>query len=136
MTRLLSLSILPALAAFVVPTFFATAARAEEPQLAHMVFFTLKDHSKESRAKFVASCKKYLSKHEGTVYFSVGTIAEDADIKEPVSVDDFDVALHVVFENKGAKLKYLKNPRHDQFVEENKAYFAKVRVFDSFVEKP
>ena len=131
---LLSSCLLPALAALLLPTFFATTARADEPQLAHMVFFTLKDHSKESRAKFVASCKKYLAKHEGTVYFSVGTIAED--VSEPVSVTDFDVALHVVFENKGAKEKYLKNSRHDQFVGENKEFFAKVRVFDSYLEKP
>ena len=50
------------------------------PQLAHMVFFALKDHSKESRERFLTSCEKYLSGHEGTVYFSVGTIAEDNDV--------------------------------------------------------
>ena len=96
-----------------------------------MVFFELKDHSKESREKFIASCEKYLSKHEGTVYFSVGTRAEDVD--EPVSVKDFDVALHVVFASKEAKGKYLESTRHHQFVEENKPVFGKVRVFDSYL---
>src|SRR5262245_14860397 len=76
---------------------------AAEPKLAHMVFFELKDHSKEARQKFIASCEKYLSRHEGTVYFSVGTRAEDVD--ERVSVKDFDVALHVVFAGKEAKAK-------------------------------
>ncbi|MFO0953194.1 MAG: Dabb family protein [Isosphaeraceae bacterium] len=52
------------------------------------------------------------------------------------SVRDFDVALHLVFENKEAEAKYIKNPRHVQFVEENKASFAKVRVFDSYLNKP
>jgi hypothetical protein len=104
-----------------------------EPQLAHMVFFALKDHSKESREKFLASCQKCLADHEGTVYFSVGTIAEDKDVEEPVSVKDFDVALHVVFESKAAKAKYLASERHKQFVDENRESFAGVRVFDSFL---
>jgi hypothetical protein len=105
-----------------------------DPQLAHMVFFALKDHSQESREKFLASCQKYLADHEGTVYFSIGTIAEDKDVEEPVSVKDFDVALHVVFENKAAKAKYLASERHKQFVDENRESFAGVRVFDSFLK--
>ena len=112
----------------------ARLAVKAEPQLAHMVFFALKDHSKESRERFLASCDKYLSEHEGTVYYSVGTIAEDKDVEEPVSVKDFDVALHVVFENKAAKARYLASERHKQFVDENRESFAGVRVFDSFLK--
>ena len=41
--------------------------------------------------------------------------------------------LHVVFENKEGKAKYLKSPRHDSFVAENKDKFGKVRVFDSYL---
>jgi hypothetical protein len=104
---------------------------ASNPKLAHMVFFKLKDASKESVEKFIASCEKYLSHHEGAEYFSVGTRADDVD--EPVSTKDFDVALHVIFSGKEGKLKYLKSSRHDQFVEENKAQFDKVRVFDSYL---
>ena len=99
-----------------------------------MVFFALKDHSPEAREKFIASCKKNLSNFDGATYFSVGTIATDVD--EPPSVHDFDVALHVVFESKDAKLKYLVHPRHKQFVEENKAVFDKVRIFDSYLSQP
>ena len=112
----------------------ARLAGRAEPQLAHMVFFALKDHSKDSRERFIASCDQYLSNHEGTVYYSVGTIAEDKDVEEPVSVKDFDVALHVVFENKAAKAKYLASERHKQFVDENRESFAGVRVFDSFLK--
>ena len=109
-----------------------SAEKKTDAKLAHMVFFTLKDHSPEAREKFVASCKLYLDKHEGTSFFAIGTIAED--IEEPgVSVRDFDVALHVVFDSKTAEAKYLKHPRHLKFVEENKAQFEKVRVFDSYV---
>src|SRR5260370_38798108 len=63
-----------------------------EPQLAHMVFFTLKDHSPESREKLSASCHKNLASIDGVVYFSVGTAADAVD--EPaVSLQHFDVAL-------------------------------------------
>lgn len=117
---------------------FASVRGAEndDKPLAHMVFFGLKDRSPEARQKFVESCRKHLSGHEGVTYFSVGVIAEDEDVQEPVSVKDFDVALHAVFENKAAKAKYLKSPRHDAFVAENKESFAGVRVFDSFLAKP
>ncbi len=107
--------------------------KSPDPKLAHMVFFGLKDHSKEAREKLIAACAKYLSGHEGCVSFSVGARAEDVD--EPVSVKDFDVALHVVFSSKEGKLKYLKSPRHDQFVQENGALFEKVWVFDSYLVK-
>jgi hypothetical protein len=125
-----------ALATLLLPLTIGAGVRAPEnagPALAHMVFFALKDHSKDTRDQFVASCQKHLAGHEGAVYFSVGTIAED--VEEPVSVKDFDVALHVVFASKEAKAKYLESPRHKQFVEENKASFAKVRVFDSYLAK-
>src|SRR4051794_38976988 len=94
--------VLPVLAMFAAFPHAARSAEKERP-LAHMVFFTLKDHSSSARKAFIASCKKYLTDHEGTVSFSVGAIAED--VEEPVSVRDFDVALHVVFESKAAEQK-------------------------------
>jgi hypothetical protein len=109
--------------------------RADNVPLAHMVFFTLKDHSQAARDAFIASCQKNLTNHEGVTYFSVGTYADDVE-EAGVSVKDFDIALHVVFENKAAKAHYLEHPRHDRFVEENKASFEKVRVFDSYLAKP
>jgi hypothetical protein len=133
MKNVLIASLALALASVLALEASARARRAEGPKLAHMVFFKLKDSSKEAVDKFVASAEKCLNKHEGSVYFSVGTRADDVD--EPVSTKDFDVALHVVFESKEGKLKYLKSPRHDQFVEENRSQFDKVRVFDSYLVK-
>ena len=132
MNRLLVIGLIPMLAVIVMAGAAAIPTAKPEPRQAHMVFFTLKDSSPEARSEFVESCKKYLTGHEGTVSVSFGTIAED--IVEPnVSVRDFDVALHLVFENKEAGQKYLVNPRHQEFVEKNKAKFAKVRVFDSYL---
>ena len=125
--------VLPFAAAFALDA-VARIGVEPAPPLAHMVFFALKDHSQQSRDQFLASCGKYLSNHEGVSYFSVGNIAEDQDVQEPVSVKDFDVALHVVFENKQAKAKYLESERHKKFVDENRQSFAGVRVFDSFLK--
>ncbi|MBV8233712.1 MAG: Dabb family protein [Planctomycetaceae bacterium] len=83
-----------------------------------MVFFTLKDHCPEVRQRRVASCPEHLSGHEGTVSFSVGTI--DGEVVEPVSDRDFDLALHLLFENKAAIAAYQKRARHQRFIEEGK----------------
>jgi hypothetical protein len=136
--RMIRVRWVPAVTALLVALPFTAAARGDEkkagPRLAHMVFFTLKDHSPEAREKFVEVCDKYLSNHPGTVFFAVGTIAED--VVESVSVRDFDVALHLVFESKEAEARYLADPRHTQFVQENKDAWSKVRVFDSYLGKP
>jgi hypothetical protein len=105
-----------------------------EPQLAHMVFFKLKDSSDGAKEKLVTACNKYLSGHEGTVYYSAGVIAADMD--RDVNVRDFDVSLHLVFKNKKAHDTYQKDPRHLKFVADNKQFWENVRVFDSYVAAP
>lgn len=98
--------------------------------LAHMVFFTLKDTSAESQSGLVAACQKYLTDHPGVVYFSVGLRGEEYE--RPVNVLDFQVGLHVVFEDKAAHDAYQVNERHLQFIEENKATWDNVRIFDTY----
>lgn len=104
------------------------------PKLAHMVFFTLKDRTKGAREAMAAHCHKYLSGHDGVLYFSVGTIAED--VVEPVSDRDFDIALHLVFDSKESELKYIDAPRHKEFVAGGRAMWSRVRVFDSYLTEP
>ncbi len=96
-----------------------------------MVYFKLKDASGAAKAKLVAACKLFLTGHEGTVSFAVGTIA--GDFKREVNDQDFDVSLHMVFASKAAHDKYQDHPRHQKFVEDNKESWAKVRVFDSYL---
>jgi hypothetical protein len=102
-----------------------------EPMLGHMVFFTLNDSTPENRKKLVDACDKYLSDHDGTVYYSAGVVAEEFD--RPVNVRDFDVALHVVFKDKAAHDVYQTHERHIQFIDENKSTWKQVRVFDSHI---
>lgn len=101
--------------------------------LAHNVFFALHDSSPAAQQKLVAACKKYLTDHPGTVFFACGSRAEE--LNREVNDRDFDVALHIVFQDQAAHDVYQDAPRHHEFVAENKASWKKVRVFDSVVEK-
>ncbi len=100
--------------------------------IAHNVFFTLHDKSGESRAQLVKACRLYLTGHPGLVFFACGAI--EPELARPVNDRDFDVSLHMVFATREEHDAYQAAPRHDQFIAENKAGWAVVRVFDSTVE--
>jgi hypothetical protein len=108
------------------------AAQAKEPLIVHSVYFALKDNSPREREKLVNACKKYLTRHPGEVYFAAGVLADE--FNRPINDRDFDVALLIVFENKKAHDQYQEAARHQQFIEENKANWKKVRVFDAVVQ--
>ncbi len=97
----------------------------------HYVLFELKDDSAEARQALVDACHTYLSGHPGEVSFSTGLIAHD--VHRDVSVTDYSVALHIVFENKAAQDLYQAAPRHHAFIAEQGANWASVRVMDTYV---
>jgi hypothetical protein len=99
--------------------------------LAHIVFFTLKDHSPEACQRMVAACQNHLTAHPGTIHFSAGLRAPQ--YQREVNDRDYHVGLHLVFESHEAHDAYQVHPRHKQFIAENKDNWAKVRVFDSDV---
>lgn len=105
------------------------ATKAAGPMIVHDVFFKLKDSTPESRQKLVDACKKYLTEHEGTAYFAAGVVS--AELKREVNDRDWDVGLHIVFKTIADHDRYQDHPRHTQFIEENKATWDKVRVFDT-----
>jgi hypothetical protein len=111
----------------------SSAAKPGATLLSHDVYFTLKDIAGPAKEKLVAACKKYLSGHPGEVFFAAGIRAEE--LQRPVNDQDFDVALHIVFDSKAAQDKYQDAARHKQFIEENKDNWKKVRVFDSLVQR-
>jgi len=104
-----------------------------EPLLAHNVYFSLKDNSPQAKKSLIEACKHYLSDHPGTVWFGVGTLAEE--LRREVNDRDFDIALHVVFRNQAAQDAYQQAPAHLQFISENRANWTRVRVFDSLIEQ-
>jgi hypothetical protein len=101
--------------------------------LTHDVYFSLKDNSPQARRELIAACQKYLTGHPGIVRLAVGPIA--AEMNREVNDRDFDVALHVLFKSKEAHDQYQEAERHNQFVEETKGNWKKVRVFDWYVEE-
>ena len=52
----------------------------------------------------------------------------------PLSVKDFDVALHVGYKSTAAKARYLAREAHKPFVNQSHEWFAGGRIFDSFLE--
>lgn len=99
--------------------------------LAHNVFFTLNDASETAQKQLVDACHKYLKDHPGVVFFAAGTLV--AELDRPVNDRDFHVALHVIFSDRAAHDAYQTAGDHLQFIEENKANWKQVRVFDSHV---
>jgi hypothetical protein len=97
--------------------------------IVHNVFFSLTDRSAAARRKLLESCRKYLTDHPGVTFFGCGTLA--LALNRPVNDRDFDVALHIVYTDQAAHDRYQVSERHQQFVSENKANWARVRVFDS-----
>ena len=100
--------------------------------LSHNVFFSLHDNSTAAIERLVASGMKYLTDHPGMVSFTAGTLA--GEFQRPVNDRAFDVAMHVVFTDRAAHDAYQQAPRHVQFMDENRANWKQVRVFDSWVE--
>jgi hypothetical protein len=133
MKKIVALSLLSLVALSVGITSHQTlAADAKEPKMAHNVYFSLNDNSDVAKEKLVAACKKYLSGLPDTSGFAVGVLARD--LKQPVNDQEFDVSIQFVFTNKAAFENYSKSEKHLKFIEENKATWKKVRVFDSYLE--
>jgi hypothetical protein len=105
------------------------AAPSTEPMIGHMVYFTLNDNSDAKVKELVAACDKYLSKHAGEAFFAAGPRAKE--FTREVNVQDWDVALHIVFKTKADHDKYQDAARHKQFIAANRANWKQVRVFDS-----
>jgi hypothetical protein len=100
-------------------------------QVAHAVFFKLREPSDEGREKLVASCHKHLAKLAGITYFAAGERGEEFD--RDVNDEGFDVGLLIVFESKGAHDAYQMAVEHQVFIAENREKLASVRVFDTYV---
>jgi hypothetical protein len=100
-------------------------------RLAHNVFFKLKDPSDANGDALVAACKKYLNVQPGIVFFAAGRICKE--LARDVNDQNWDVGLHLVFDSKASHDNYQDDPMHVKFVSDNKAGWASVRVFDSYV---
>lgn len=99
--------------------------------LAHNVYFTLRDNAPEAKARLIAACRKYLRDHPGVTFFAAGEIV--ATHTRDVNVRDWDVSLHLVFASKEDHDRYQEADQHLRFIEENQGNWQTVRVFDTYV---
>jgi hypothetical protein len=95
----------------------------------HNVYFALLDSSTPARQKLLDSIHRYLPNHAGVAYFAAGVVCDVLD--REVNVRDWDVGLHIVFVDQAAHDAYQISVPHKTFIEENKATWRNVRVFDS-----
>jgi Stress responsive A/B Barrel Domain len=101
------------------------------PRLAHHVFFTLEDASETRITGLVAACKKYLVDHDGVIDFAVGR--RDPELNRPVNAH-YHVSLHVIFRNRETHDAYQTAAMHLEFIDQEKANWKQVQVFDSTLE--
>lgn len=100
-------------------------------QLAHLVFFTLKDDSPEAVNGLVQACHKYLKDHPGVTFFAAGVLG--TEFERPVNDRDYHVSLLVHFESREAHDAYQVAEDHLTFIAENKDSWSNVRIFDTWV---
>lgn len=96
--------------------------------LSHSVFFELKDSSQEAKAALIAAANKYLSGHDGCLYFCAGE--REAKYQREVNDQTFHVGLTLIFDSVSAHDAYQVHPRHLAYIEEQSPNWAKVQVFD------
>ncbi len=101
-------------------------------RMVHNVYFTLTDKSDAAVASLIAACKKYLTVQRGIEFFAAGALAKE--LTRPVNDRDWDVSLHLIFATPEHQAAYQDDATHHKFIDENKANWAKVRVFDSLVD--
>ena len=98
---------------------------------AHMFFFQLADTSKDLVQQFANLCVRYLGGHPGQRHFSVGVRA--LEINRDVSGTNFEVSVHMIFDNIAAFQTYSASDSHETFITES-AGMSPVRiVYDSYL---
>jgi SPX domain protein involved in polyphosphate accumulation len=98
--------------------------------LAHNVYFLLNDNSPAAVKAMVDDCHVYLAHLPGIVFYAAGT---PSDIDRPISDREYDVALHVVFQDSESLDTYLNHPKHVEFAGKYRSNWKDVRAFDSIV---
>jgi hypothetical protein len=111
----------------------ASKPKKNDKFFAHMVFFQLMDLSDHAIGVFLEACVTFLSGHPGQVHFSVGLRA--VDIARDVSDAGFDVAMHIIFENREKYNEYAASRTHEEFITATAGMSTGRRVLDSYIER-
>jgi len=103
----------------------------ENRPFAHMFFFQLSDTSQELVNDFIELCRTYLSGHRGQRHFSIGVRA--LEINRDVSGTNFEVSVHMIFENMAAFNHYSESPSHEKFITQSAGMSPERIVYDSYL---
>src|SRR5207248_3021347 len=98
---------------------------------AHMFFFQLSDTTPELVDSFVELCRKFLGDHPGQRHFSIGIRA--LEINRDVSGKNFEVSVHMIFDNIDAFNAYSASPTHEEFITESAGMSPERIVYDSYL---
>lgn len=99
--------------------------------LAHTVYFILNDDSEQAKQSLIDDAHHYLKNLPELKHFSIGTLA--GEFQRDANDRDFDVALHLLFEDKQGHDTYQTSEAHVTFIGKNKENWKRIRVFDSYV---
>ena len=106
-------------------------AQTNKKQLAHHVFFWLKNpNSKEDLNRLLEGLRT-LEKIESVRKIHIGVPASTE--KRDVVDSSYSASELIFFDDVAGQDAYQVHPRHVQFIEENRANWEKVRVFDAYV---
>ena len=97
----------------------------------HAVYFYPREDAKPGDAEALAAgCRHYLANIPSLTYFSVG---HTAGTQRDVVDNAYCVALLTGFADSEGHDAYQVHPDHLAFIEANKKYFSRVRIYDSLV---
>jgi antibiotic biosynthesis monooxygenase (ABM) superfamily enzyme len=104
---------------------------SKNPPFAHMFFFQLCDTSEKLVKEFIELCKEYLGGHPGQQHFSIGVRA--LEINRDVSGTNFEVSVHMIFDNIDAFDAYSDSPTHEEFITKSAGMSPERIVYDSYL---
>jgi hypothetical protein len=98
--------------------------------IVHSVYFVLHDNADAAVQSMIDDGYKDLANLPGITFLAAGTCS---DVKRSSSDRDYDVALHVVFQDRPSLDAYLTAPKHVAYMDKYGSNWKRVRVFDSCV---
>jgi hypothetical protein len=93
----------------------------------HVVIFWTDPAKPDAQDEVIAGAKKYLATIPNLVSFQVGKMSPS---HRTVVDQSYQVGLCIQFENKKAQDEYQEHPLHLEFIEQCKANWTKVVVYD------
>lgn len=99
--------------------------------LHNVYFWVVEEGSEEAAENIHAGIRKNLNSIPGIIRLETG---KPAGTERAVVDNSYGVSLHILFENREAHDVYQKHSQHLQFIEECKAFWTRVQIYDSVVE--